>query len=97
MKYSTQVIIEYKGHRELIQFLVTETSNSNVVLGYNWLQRYNPSIDWLNSMIKLNHCLTQCLLWQKQLGKQCESHGARKIQIPNDEMAKIKKTIPKEF
>src|SRR5437660_12180159 len=26
MKYSTQVIIEYKGHRELIQFLVTKTS-----------------------------------------------------------------------
>ena len=35
MKYSTQVIVKYKGHRELIQFLVTETSNSDVILGYN--------------------------------------------------------------
>ena len=58
MKYSICVIVEYKGHRELIQFLVTETSNSNVVLGYNWLQHHNPSIDWLNGMVKLNRCPT---------------------------------------
>ena len=37
MKYLTHVIIEYKGHCELIQFLVMEMSNSNVILGYNWL------------------------------------------------------------
>ena len=58
MKYSTCVIVEYKGHHEFIQFLVTETSNSDVVLGYNWLQFHNPNIDWLNGTVKLNHCLT---------------------------------------
>ena len=46
MKYSTRVIVKYKGHRKLIQFLVTETSNSDVVLKYNWLQHHNPNIDW---------------------------------------------------
>ena len=63
MKHFMHVIMEYKGHRELINFLVMETNNSNVILGYNWLQRYNLSIDWLNSMVKLNCCPTQCLLW----------------------------------
>ena len=62
MKYSTCVIVKYKGHRELIQFLVTETSNSDVVLGYNWLQHHNPNVNWLNGTIKLNHCPTQCFL-----------------------------------
>src|SRR5947209_6357660 len=54
MKYSMHIIIEYKGHQELINFLVTKTSNSNVILGYNWLQRHNPSMDWLNGIVKLN-------------------------------------------
>ena len=62
MKYSTHVIVKYKEHRELIQFLVMETSNSDIVLGYNWLQHHNLNIDWLNGTIKLNCCPTQCLL-----------------------------------
>src|SRR5947209_20235142 len=86
IKYSTWVIVEYKGHRELIQFLVTEMSNSNVVLGYNWLQPHNPSINWLNGTVKLNQCPMQCLLWQKWLGKQLMRHGIRKIQVPDEEM-----------
>ena len=63
MKYSTWVIVEYKGHQELIQFLVMETSNSDVVLGYNWLQHHNLSIDWLNGMVKLNRCLALPVSW----------------------------------
>ena len=97
MKYSTRVIVEYKGHRELIQFLVMETSNSDVVLGYNWLQHHNLNIDWLNSMIKLNCCLTQCLLWQKHLGAHLAKNGIQKIQVSNDELAKIKEAVLEEF
>src|SRR5437588_11089373 len=97
MKYFTQVIIECKGHRELIQFLVTETSNSDVVLGYNWLQCHNPNVDWLNGMIKLNHCSTQCLLWQKCLGAHLAKNGIRKVQFPDDKLAKIRESMPEEF
>src|SRR5437588_4155494 len=97
MKYSTHIIVEYKGHRELIQFLVMETSNSNVVLGYNWLQCHKPNVNWLNSTIKLNHCPTQCLLWQKHLGTHLAKNGIRKIQVPDEELAKIKKSMPEEF
>src|SRR5437660_8206900 len=93
MKYSTHVIVEYKGHRELIQFLVTETSNSNIVLGYNWLQHHNLNINWLNSTIKLNCCPTQCLLWQKCLGTHLTKNGIRKIQVPDDKLAKIRESM----
>lgn len=62
MRYFTCIIVEYKGHRELIQFLVTNMHDSAIVLGYNWLKRHNPNIDWLNGTIMLNWCLTQCHL-----------------------------------
>lgn len=97
MKCSTQAIIKYKGHRELIQFLIIDMHDSDIVLGYNWLRCHNPNIDWLYGTIKLNQCPTQCLLWQKCLKAQLAWNSIKKISVPNDKMAKIKEIIPEEF
>src|SRR5437660_1616236 len=48
-------------------------------------------------MIKLNRCPMQCLLWQKHLSAQLAWHGIRKITVPDEELAKIKESIPEEF
>src|SRR5437660_809266 len=76
---------------------MSPSSSSDVILGYNWLQCYNPNVDWLNSMIKLNHCPMQCLLWQKCLDAHLAKNGIWKIQVLNEELAKIKESMPEEF
>jgi len=43
-------------HQELIQLSVTNLGNHDLFLGYDWLQKYNPSIDWRDSLISLKNC-----------------------------------------
>jgi len=47
-------------HQELIQLLVTNLGNYDLFLGYDWLQKYNPSINWRNSSISLQNCRQWC-------------------------------------
>ena len=39
-------------HQELIQLLVTNLDNHNLFLGYDWLQKHNPTINWKDSRYK---------------------------------------------
>ena len=47
-------------HQKLIQLLVTNLGKHNLFLGYNWLQKHNPSINQKNSSISLQNYLQQC-------------------------------------
>jgi len=40
-------------HQELIQLSVTNLGNHNLFLGYDWLQKHNPTINWKDSSINL--------------------------------------------
>jgi len=43
-------------HQELIQLSVTNLGNHDLFLGYDWLQKHNPFIDWKDSSISLQNC-----------------------------------------
>ena len=43
-------------HQELIQLSVTNLGNHDLFLGYDWLQKYNPTINWKDSSINLQNC-----------------------------------------
>jgi hypothetical protein len=40
------MVVDYKGHSEHIQLTVTRLRKQHVILGYSWLQKHNPEIDW---------------------------------------------------
>ena len=42
-------------HQELIQLSVTNLGNYDLFLGYDWLQKHNPTINWKNSSINLQN------------------------------------------
>ena len=42
-------------HQELIQLLVTNLGSHDLFLGYDWLQKYNPTINWKDSSINLQN------------------------------------------
>jgi len=47
-------------HQELIQLSVTNLDNHDLFLGYNWLQKHNPTINWKDSLINLQNCRQWC-------------------------------------
>ena len=47
-------------HQELIQLSVTNLGNHDLFLGYDWLQKHNPSINWKDSSISLQNCRQWC-------------------------------------
>jgi len=47
-------------HQELIQLSVTNFNNHDLFLGYDWLQKHNPPIDWRDSSISLKNCRQWC-------------------------------------
>jgi len=49
-----------RDHEELIQLSVTNIGNHNIFLGYNWLQKHNPSVNWKESSISLDKCYQWC-------------------------------------
>lgn len=51
------------NHCERGQFFITPTSSSSIVLGYPWLRKHNPMIDWREGRINVwsDFCLENCL------------------------------------
>jgi len=47
-------------HQELIQLSVTNLGNHDLFLGYDWLQKHNPTINWKDSSINLQSCRQWC-------------------------------------
>ena len=40
---------------------MTKLGRHTAILGYTWLRKHNPQIDWQNKMITMSRCLQQCL------------------------------------
>ena len=54
--------MEYLGHREELTAEVTNLGKNSLILGYMWLQKHNPSIDWQTGVIKFTRCPRSCLM-----------------------------------
>uniref|UniRef100_A0A3B3HJF8 Gypsy retrotransposon integrase-like protein 1 n=1 Tax=Oryzias latipes TaxID=8090 RepID=A0A3B3HJF8_ORYLA len=61
------MLITSGNHREFIQFFVTRTPQTPVVLGFAWLKLHNPHLDWCRFTIRgwsdfcMGHCLQSAL------------------------------------
>uniref|UniRef100_A0A3P9I2H4 Reverse transcriptase domain-containing protein n=1 Tax=Oryzias latipes TaxID=8090 RepID=A0A3P9I2H4_ORYLA len=51
------------NHREVIQFFVTQSTHTPIVLGYSWLKLHNPQFNWsLGHIINWSpYCSANCL------------------------------------
>lgn len=47
-------------HRERIKFLVTNLGKARVFIGYDWLFKHNPEIDWRSQKITFSRCPPEC-------------------------------------
>jgi len=54
------VILRYKGHSERVQLAVTRLGKQKLILGYSWLRKHNPEIDWETREVKMSRCPSGC-------------------------------------
>ena len=64
--HTTTISIEYLGHREELTAEVTNLGKNSLILGYTWLQKHNPMIDWQTGVIKFTRCPRSCHMLQNQ-------------------------------
>jgi hypothetical protein len=60
-------VVNYKGHTECIQLAVTRLGKQHVILGYSWLQKHNPEINWETKEVCMMRCPTGCRTCRDEL------------------------------
>ena len=69
------IIMTYNGHLEHILFAVTQLGKQSMILGFTWLKKHNPEIDFRARSVKMTRCLPRCCI-----GCQTELKNEQKVQ-----------------
>ena len=62
--HAVNITVDFLGHREELHAEVTNLRKNSLILGYTWLKKHNPSIDWEKGSVKFNRCPHSCLMLQ---------------------------------
>jgi len=54
------VIMTYERHSERILLAVTRLGKQSMILGFTWLDKHNPEIDFHARSVKMTRCLPRC-------------------------------------
>ena len=62
--HAAELVVEFQGHRETVTAEVTDLGKNPFILGFSWLQRHNPEIDWTKGTVKMMCCPRHCHMLQ---------------------------------
>ena len=54
--------IKINGHKEQLEAAVTDLNRMDMFLGYDWLVKHNPEVNWKNGTIKFMRCPESCTM-----------------------------------
>ena len=54
------IVLRYNGHSERVQLAVTRLGKQKLILGYSWLRKHNPEINWDTQEVKMSRCPAAC-------------------------------------
>ena len=103
--HTTTITMEYLSHRKELCTEVTNLGKNSLILGYTWLKKHNPMIDWQTGTMKFSHCPRSCHMLQDQakqlttLDEEAEHEGLEFIHQAKVEAPVSKKPVctPKEL
>jgi hypothetical protein len=55
----------YQGHQEKAVFEVYDSGKASLIIGYTWLCKHNPDIDWETRKVHMTHCPKECNVYLK--------------------------------
>jgi len=74
------ITLEARGHTEQINAVVSGITETDIFLGYDWLEKHNPEIDWKKGTINFTRCPRNC-----HLAGQTTTFNNRRASIHTDE------------
>jgi Aspartyl protease len=95
--------IEGRVHAETLSLAITRLGKEEVYLGYDWLQKHNPHIDWENGVVTFPACSERCYdQIEAHIGEELRAYSniSTEIAIKHEETAKRKtfdEQVPREF
>ena len=85
--HEVTLMLSHKGHKEKVVFEVCNLGNSTVIIGYTWLQKHNPEIDWKTGDIKFTKCPQECNVATKK--RKQKKASAFKYKASVEEIDKV--------
>jgi len=59
--------IEINKHKKTLEAAVTDLDGTDMFLGYDWLVKHNPEVNWRNRTIKFMRCPGNCTMTHKDI------------------------------
>jgi len=59
--------VEINRHKEILKVAVTDLDGTDMFLGYDWLVKHNPEVNWKNGTIKFTRCPGNCTMTYKDI------------------------------
>ena len=59
--------VKINGHKETLEVVVTDLNRMDMFLGYDWLVKHNPEVNWKNSTIRFTRCPGSCTMKHKDI------------------------------
>jgi len=85
IKEFVPITLEAGGHMEQINAMVSGITETDIFLGYDWLEKHNPEIDWKKGTISFTRCPKNC-----HLAGQTTTFNNRRTLIHTDELTEDK-------
>uniref|UniRef100_A0A3B3HJB6 Gypsy retrotransposon integrase-like protein 1 n=1 Tax=Oryzias latipes TaxID=8090 RepID=A0A3B3HJB6_ORYLA len=79
------LVITSGNHREYHHFFITQCPQTPLILGFSWLQKHNPSLDWGSSRVTnwSTFCMANCLQSAVPHTKLPDPGSSKEIDLSN--------------
>ena len=57
--------VKINGCKKTLEVAVTDLDRTDMFLGYDWLVKHNPEVNWKNGTIKFTRCPGNCTMTYK--------------------------------
>jgi hypothetical protein len=82
--------MSHQGHKERTVFEVCDLGKNNLIIGYTWLQKHNPEVNWKTGEVEMTRCPRECNVFVRQLKKvkkvKREKSSTRKYSVTMEEV-----------
>ena len=65
------VVLRYRTHSERVVLAVTRLGKQKLILGYSWLRKHNPEINWETREVKMSRCPSVCTTCRDEARTEC--------------------------
>ncbi|KAG5718720.1 putative E3 ubiquitin-protein ligase makorin-1 [Termitomyces sp. T112] len=54
------LVLYYQNHMEHAMFAITSLGRQDMILGFTWLHKHNPKVDWTKVEVTMSRCSWKC-------------------------------------